>query len=61
MRNGIEVVKNNHLISNGFMAASLLHRNPLVRQKIKGNSTQRKISPHEAERGVFSFMDSHSF
>jgi hypothetical protein len=54
-------VKNNPLILNGFMAVSPLHGNPLVRQKIKEKSTQREISPHEAERRVFSFMDSHLF
>jgi hypothetical protein len=46
MRNGIEVVKNNHLISNGFTAASLLHQDPFVRQKIEEKSIPtRDISP----------------
>lgn len=54
-------MKHNHLISDGFISVSLLHGNPFVREKIRKKSTRRKISPHEAEKRVFSFMDRHLF
>jgi hypothetical protein len=59
MRNGIEVVKNNPLISKGFIAASLPHRNPLVSQKVSEKSIPAGDIPHEAESRLFSFMGSH--
>jgi hypothetical protein len=59
LKNGIVIVKHNHLILNDFISDSLLHENPFVREKIREKEHLARDVPHEAESRVFSFTDSH--
>jgi hypothetical protein len=61
MKNGTAVVKHNQLILNDFIAVSLRHENPFVREKIREKEHPGVRYLHEAESRVFSFMDSHPF